>query len=430
MQSPKIGILSRALNLVGLQKRTRASENDFFTKLFGLTSNSAIKSNEYTASTLTAIARAQAIISDGIADMSLKDYQTTPEGKTELVNSNVTELLREPINGMTNYTFRRLLTYWSVKYGNGLAYIIKDKTGAANGLIPILPENYRSPQYSNGQWYYNIFNPTDNKTYTLGVYDILHIRYNSEDGFWGRSPLLIHAQSLGISLNAEKYGLDYFQNGGKPAFYASTPAAIPEVSRKALQESLKETFAASNNGFAMLDNGLMLHTISANPSETQFAEVRAYGIAEASRIYGVPKYMLSDASDSSYTNSESEAIHFYTSTLMAHAINQEQEYSLKLYTEREKASGRYLKMNFNSLMRADSTTRAAFYQTLFINGVLNQDEIRAYEGLNKIPDNSGQTYYVQANLIPSNKMGEFYDAKVSVLIGQQLALEATNNNQK
>ena len=70
MQSPKIGILSRALNLVGLQKRTRASENDFFTKLFGLTSNSAIKSSEYTASTLTAIARAQAIISDGIADMS------------------------------------------------------------------------------------------------------------------------------------------------------------------------------------------------------------------------------------------------------------------------------------------------------------------------------------------------------------------------
>lgn len=379
----------------------------------------AISSNPKTASTLTAIARAQSIIADGIATMPLKDYRKVSGGKEEVTDSNITMLLREPIAGMTNYTFRRLLTLWAVRYGNGVAFIEKDKSGKAIGLIPILPENVTEPQFIDGKYLYTVRVGGD--VYYPTVYDVVHIKYNSNNGIWGISPLVQHAQSLGISLNAEKYGLDYFQNGGKPAFYASTPSALGEVSRKALQESLRESFAASNNGFALMDNGLMLHTISANPSETQFSEVRAYGISEASRIYGVPKYMLSDASDSSYTNSETEYISFYNGTLMAHAICQEQEYTIKLYTEVEKRSGRYLKHNFNALMRADSTTRAAFYGALYRMGVFNADDIREKEDMNSLPDGVGKTYFTDANLIPLSKFDDFYDAKISVLIGQDMA---------
>jgi len=388
-------------------------------------SNEAILSNPYTASTLTAIARAQSIIADGIATMPLKDYQRTNEGKTEVTDSAVSQLLREPIPGMTGYTFRRLLTLWAVKYGNGLAYIEKTASGTPTRLTPIPNENISEPVIIDGELFYKI--KVNGKGYTLSVYDVVHIKYNSDNGFWGVSPLKTHAKSLGISLNAEKYGLDYFANGAKPAFYASTPAALREIDRTTLQKSLRDTFATSNNGFALLDNNLMLHSMTSNPTETQFTEVRAYGIAEASRIYGVPKYMLSDASDSSYTNSETEYIHFYNSTLMAHAISQEQEYSMKLYTEVEKRT-RYLKHSFNSLMRADSTTRAAFYGSLFRMGVMNTNEIRTYEDMNTVED--GNTRFTDANLIPLDKFSEFYDAKISVLIGQDMANQANQfNNQ-
>lgn len=427
MQSSKKSFLQR-INPLNWGAEKRASGNigqwsNFWERVLNINSDGKIIADPYTSSTLTAIARAQSIIADGIASMPLKDYKRTPDGKEEVYDSAVSQLLREPIPGMTGYTFRRLLTLWAVKYGNGIAYIEKTPSGRPLKLIPILKECVTQTFFDvDGLLWYKL--KVNGSFYTVNAYEVIHIKYNSDDGYWGISPLETHARSLGINLNAEKYGLDYFNNGAKPAFYASTPAALREVDRKALQTSLKSVFAENNNGFALLDNDLMLHSMTSNPSETQFTEVRAYGIAEASRIYGVPKYMLADASDSSYTNSETEYIHFYNSTLMAHAISQEQEYSMKLYTEVEKRS-RYLKHSFNSLMRADSTTRAEFYGALFRMGVMNTNEIRTYEDMNTVEE--GNTRFTDANLIPLDKFSEFYDAKISVLIGQDLANQANNN---
>jgi len=66
-----------------------------------------------------------------------------------------------------------------------------------------------------------------------------------------------------------------------------------------------------------------------------------------------------------------------------------------------------------SLLRADAESRAKRIDALMKWGIINRDEARSEEGLNPIPDGSGEKFYVPMNMVDPTS-------------GQQLSLFGQN----
>jgi HK97 family phage portal protein len=59
----------------------------------------------------------------------------------------------------------------------------------------------------------------------------------------------------------------------------------------------------------------------------------------------------------------------------------EAEYDLKLFSEREREQGYFVKFNMNALLRGDMQARAAFYESGIANRWLKPSEARSKEDL-------------------------------------------------
>jgi hypothetical protein len=56
----------------------------------------------------------------------------------------------------------------------------------------------------------------------------------------------------------------------------------------------------------------------------------------------------------------------------------------------------------DGLLRGDSAARGEFYTKQFNIGAMNQDEIRAAENRDPLPNGEGQKFYVPLNMIATN----------------------------
>ena len=90
---------------------------------------------------------------------------------------------------------------------------------------------------------------------------------------------------------------------------------------------------------------------------------------------------------------------FVQTGLLPISVRLEQTIYKDLLTERDRRDY-FAKFNLNGLLRGDTATRTAYYNSMRQNGIMNADEIRALEEMNSIPDGLGKIYLVNGNSIP------------------------------
>jgi HK97 family phage portal protein len=114
-----------------------------------------------------------------------------------------------------------------------------------------------------------------------------HRRVNPVPGqLLGLSPVAFHAATIGLSLTATQFGLQWFQDGGHPSSLLTNSMAdlSPEQSRSA-----KDLFMAALRGNReplVLGRGWDWKSIQLAPEESQFLETQGLSSAECARIFG------------------------------------------------------------------------------------------------------------------------------------------------
>ena len=117
-------------------------------------------------------------------------------------------------------------------------------------------------------------------------------------------------------------------------------------------------------------------------------------------------------------------LHFLMFTLRPWLSRFEQQISRQLLTPGEQERY-YAEFNIEGLLRADSASRASFYQTLVQNGILTRDEVRRLENLPPMGGNA-EVLTVNAATVALNEMKGAAD---NVQFTQQVAA-LYNRNQK
>lgn len=103
----------------------------------------------------------------------------------------------------------------------------------------------------------------------------------------GLSPVGAHADTLGLTLAATRFGRGWFQDGGHPGGILSNSEA--DLSDKNVARQAKDRFMAALFGVrepVVLGRGWSFEQIQINPEESQFLQTQGYSEAQCARIMG------------------------------------------------------------------------------------------------------------------------------------------------
>lgn len=117
---------------------------------------------------------------------------------------------------------------------------------------------------------------------------VWHRRVNPVAGtLLGLSPVAAHADTLGLSISATRFGKSWFQDGGHPGGILSNSEA--DMSDDKVTQKAKDRFMAALFGVrepVVLGRGWKYEQIQVAPEESQFLETQQFTAAECARIVG------------------------------------------------------------------------------------------------------------------------------------------------
>lgn len=375
---------------------------DWFNRVSG---GSGANVTQETALSLAAVQRCVTVISDSVATMPLRLYSEVNGVKQVESAHQLTALINEPNPMQSRFDWIKWAGTQLVLSGNAYLYIRRTDTGIM--LEPIHHERVKqitlSPDLVPSYHIEGFEKPV------LGL-DLLHFKgLPTSSGMKGRNPIQMHAESLGVTLGAQRASAKFYGNNASLKWAIKWTGATPS---KEQADKLKESFEnvqTGGEGSVVIPNGAALEQLNLTPQEAEFLMTRRYGVEDIARIFGVPAYMIGADTQGIKSSVEQQAQDFYVQTILPIVTMMEQELRRKLVPENQKAT-HYFKFIFNSLLRADAKTRAEVYNMGIRGGWKTPNQARALEDEN--PMEGGDTTYTESNLVPSDMVRDWIQSKI------------------
>ncbi len=372
--------------------------------------------NSHSALSVSAYFDAVRIISEDIGHLPLFVLERLePRGKRRATEDSRYRLLHSQANPlMTAMTWRESLISYALRWGNGFAPILRDRTRIIALGAPIHPSRVTLQFNVNDELEYRVqTNVSPTVTHpTRGdslptVYmpgEMIHLRGLGE-GLLGYSVAQFAAESLGLTLAAQQFGASFFGNGAQLGGVLMHPGKLSDTAAAHLKETWNTQKSTEKLETAVLEEDMKWARIGIPPNDAQFLETRMFQVAEIARWFRLPPHKLGDMTNATFSNIEQQSLDYVVGTLMPWIVRLEQELLNKLFLSSERFFPEVFTLG---LLRGDSTSRANFYRTLFYLGALSPNDIRAAENLNPILDSDGDAdpagdmYFLQNNLSTIN----------------------------
>jgi len=239
--------------------------------------------------------------------------------------------------------------------------------------------------------------------------EVMHLRGMTAPGsLHGMSPIAACAETLGVSLAAQRYGASFFKNDATPGGVIEIPPEVKlsDTGRAATREAWSDLFSGPDRAkrVAVLTEGAKFRTLQVAPGEAQFLEQRRFTVQEVARIYGVPPHLLQDNAGTSGWG-----------TAMAEQNNQFVVHSLRPYLERIEARFTELArriagdpsvsvvINEEALLRGATAERWSVLRSNVAAGVITADEARLAENMGPLPDGAGAVPWIPLAQAPKEE---------------------------
>jgi HK97 family phage portal protein len=385
-----VGILQRVFNRSNTIYGYEGVQNTFFRDYPSQTSGIYVTVEGGLA--MAAVWRAINLIAGTSASLPSGVFQNVGKTREMVADGPAAGLMANPHPDLTAFEFWELIYTHIGMWGNAFCLKIKGESGFTEQLWPIHPSRVqagRAPSDLSKQ--YMVDGPGG---VPLTDAEILHIPGFGYDGILGLSPIRMAAQGIGLALSAEQTGAKLFNSGFLSSGILTTDQRLtPEQAA-----ANKERWQAKNGGVGnahtvtILDSGAKFQQLSIPPEDAQFLESRKFQIDEIARWYGIPPHLLAevDSSTSWGTGIEQQTLGFVKFTLTPTWLTRIEQRMTQMV--RLVDPDYYVKYSLDGLLRGDTASRYAAYQTGLNNGWLNIDEVRALEDLHPLPGGLGENY--------------------------------------
>lgn len=320
--------------------------------------------------------------------------QTGDRTKTRAVKHPAYKLLRnQPNSLMTPATFKELLQYHALLWGNGRAVIVRDRRGDPLELVPLLPQDTQTVLVNGAKWHVSEIALDDTgrtETFQFRDEDVLHIPGLGYDGLAGYPLWELAKNSWGLGLAQEKASARLQANHGVPGLLLEAPPGVfadDEEAKKFLYAFREAHEGLDNRGkTGLLREGIKASQIAQTSQELQTIEQRAFQREEAG-LWFLLESMLGIESSVSYNSLEQKQLAELINCLNPWLVKWQEECWRKLLREREKAADSHLfRWSTGALLRSDTYTT---YQTLTMGvrgRLITPNEAREILDMDPLPD--------------------------------------------
>ncbi|MDE1486739.1 phage portal protein [Xenorhabdus bovienii] len=368
---------------------TRSMSIDEFFSLAGISNT---KSGEHvspsTAESLPAVMNAVTVISEAVASMPCYLYrvqhQDGKESREWLSDHPVDYLLNEcPNDCQTPYQFKRTLMRHCLLNGNAYAVIVWGRNGQPQSLHPYPPSAVVPQRLSDHRFAYTITEPYSGKVRTYLQEEVLHLRYATEDGFLGRSPVTVCRETLGLGLAQQRHGASIMKDGMMAAGVIKAADWLDGIKGSKALEALERYKGARNAGKTpILEGGMEYQQLGMSNQDAEWLASRRFTIDDIARMFNVSPIFLQEYSNSTYSNFSEASRAFLTITMRPWLANFEQQIKAALLMNSPKRGIRYqVEFDTADLLRANPKERFQSYETAIKSGVMSPNEAREREGL-------------------------------------------------
>jgi HK97 family phage portal protein len=332
-----------------------------------------------TAEGISAVYACVAAISETVGSLPLDVYRNTDQGREKAKTHPLYKLLHDaPNDYQTALEFREGMQRHLLLRGNAYAEIVWTSDGQVKALLPLHPDSVSVLRASTGGLVYEHSDSRGN-TRRLLASEVLHLRYHSDDGILGRSPIQVARDTVGLALAERTHGAKMFEQGTKLSGVIETPPGTTKVQAGEIRDSWATgQSGVSNHGkTAVLPQGATFKTVSMTLEDADWIAARRLSIVEVARLFRVPPVMIGDMEAANYSNVVELARFFVTNTLRRHLIAWEQAINRVCITN----PTFFVEHNVEGLLRGDSLNRAQFYESAVSTGWMLKSEVRRIENL-------------------------------------------------
>lgn len=229
------------------------------------------------------------------------------------------------------------------------------------------------------RWFYN--------GRELNPEDLFHIRAFSQSGRQlGLSPIEYFASTFGIGLAAQKYGADWFANGGiPPGTFKNNQQRIDQTQADVIARRLNT--AITRRQPLVYGSDWDYGAIAVPPEQAQFLGAQKLTATQIAAIYDVPAERVAGEPGGSLTYASQEQNQIQLALTVQKWCTRLEHAFFGLLPERQ-----YVKFNLDAMIRTDTKTRHDIYRLDREIGLRNIDEIRELEDLPPLPDGAGADY--------------------------------------
>ena len=229
-------------------------------------------------------------------------------------------------------------------------------------------------------------------------------------------------ETLATTLQGVKASQKYLNNLYERGLTAKALLRYTGDLNKDLQKKLLEKIADFINGeqnptgILPLPPGMDIVPLDLKLTDSQFSELKKFTALQVAAAYGVKPNHLNNYDKSSYANSEMQNLTFYIDTLLYILTLYEEEFNLKLLTEKERMQGIRFEFNVASILRGDLKTQAECLSKYVTSGIHTINEARKMAGPTAVE--GGDVIVLNGSYVPLENLGVAYNYRDWEKIGR------------
>ncbi|WP_194426023.1 phage portal protein [Klebsiella quasipneumoniae] len=304
-----------------------------------------------TAMKLAAVYACIYVISSNIAQMPLHVMRKTNNKVEAARDHGVFYLLHdEPNMWQTSYKWRELKQRHILGWGNGYTWVKRSRRGEVSGLECCMPWE-TTLLNTGGRYTYGVYN--EEGAFAVNPDDMVHIRALGNNQKMGLSPIMQHAETIGMGMSGQAYTSSFFNGNARPAGIISVKNQLNDESwarLKSMWQKLQQLCAVRRIKRCFSRQSWIIKH-SPFPVDAQIIDMSKLNRSMIAGIFNVPAHMINDLEKATFSNITQQAIQFVRYTIMPWVTNWEQELNRRLFTRAELAAGYYVRFNLTGLLR-------------------------------------------------------------------------------
>ncbi|UPK80286.1 phage portal protein [Proteus vulgaris] len=290
----------------------------------------------------------------------------------------------EPNEWQTSYKWRETKERHVLGWGNGYTQVIRNRKGEVTNLEACMPWE-TTLLNTGGRYTYGVYNELGN--FAISPDDMIHIRALGNNQRMGISPIIQHAETIGMGMSGQKYTSSFFGGNARPAGIVSVKGELQTAGWERLKDMWQKAsrmLRSQENKTMLLPADLDYKALTVSPVDAQLIDMLKLNRSMIAGIFNVPAHMINDLEKATFSNISEQSIQFVRHTIMPWVVNWEQELNRRLFTRQERTAGFYVRFNLAGLLRGTPKERADFYHFAITDGWMSRNEARAFEDMNPV----------------------------------------------